>query len=495
MRKSEKLDPHYAEFIHALRNVGYSFEEAVADVIDNSIDAAATQVQLRFVVRKSGAVDLLTVDNGRGMSAEELREAMRFGSQVRKEKARLGMFGLGLKLASIAHASTLLVVSLQRGRLSGRAWTDEGLRQGFFCEILEPDEIETICAFSRLPRRSGSGTWVYWDNLFRFSSRFSHPQELCEELTSGLRSYLGLHLHRFLDRLDITIDIYDEVAEDYGVSRSVPKLDPFGYDGSGAPGYPLRLLPPAPYDRMLTIRAHVWPPKSSRPEYKLPGGSNRRQGLYFYRNGRLLSGGTWHGIRDEDPHSSLARVEIDLAVDVEREASVDVRKAMVKLTPELRRAIAESTSKNGIDFTQFLNRANAAYRRGESHDPKNLPLIPASGYPRELSKQLMKLLDKGNTGRSRRMEFVWTDLGKESADFFRIDRDNLRILLNERFRKLFRQGERTSPVDAALVKTLLFVLLGRSVQIERITAKQEAWLEELNRMLALAGSYEIDRTS
>jgi hypothetical protein len=495
MRKSEQLDPHYAEFIHALRNVGYSFEEAVADIIDNSIDAKATVVHLRFVVRSNQSVDLLIADNGKGMSESELKEAMRFGSKLENEKNRLGMFGLGLKLASIAHAWALFVVSNKAKKKNGRAWTDEGLKKGFYCEILETDEIEKIASMSGVPTESGAGTWVYWENLFRYSTRFGAPHGLCEELVKALRDYLGLHLHRFLDDLKITIDIFDEKTGQHGVPRNVEKLDPFGYGEPGDKEYPLKLTAQEPFDGNLTIRAHVWPPNSSAKEYKLPGGANKRQGLYFYRNNRLLSGGTWHGIREEDPHASLARVEVDLAVDVEREASVDVRKAMVKLTPELRKAIQEAKGANGASFAKYLKAADTAYRKAESKNPKNLPLIPEGGYPKNLMHQLKRLLDHSNTGKHRSLDYEWASFESGDREFFRIDRDGQRIILNEVFRPLFRQSSRSSPTDAALVKTLLFVLLSRSVQLERITAKQGAWLFELNTMLAIAAKHELGKSS
>jgi hypothetical protein len=43
----EHLPPDYGHFVNALRNVGYTFEESVADIVDNSIDAKATHVQIR----------------------------------------------------------------------------------------------------------------------------------------------------------------------------------------------------------------------------------------------------------------------------------------------------------------------------------------------------------------------------------------------------------------------------------------------------------------
>jgi len=490
--KREKLPPNYSRFIHALRNIGYSFEEAVADVTDNSIDAKAGKVHLRFIIQKE-RVDLLIVDNGEGMDPAELREAMRFGGDpVEKKEKRLGMFGLGLKLASIAHAESLLVVSLRDAEYSGRAWTDEGLKEGFACDLLTDEKIQEIASNSEIPNNAGSGTWVYWECLFRFEDEFEFPNEFCEKQVKKLRGYLGLHLHRLLGRTKITIDIYDRNLDELGPERRVVALDPFGYKNSGAKAYPVKMYAPEPSKDHFSIEAHIWPPNSTTKEYKLPGGTNRRQGLYFYRNDRLLSGGTWHGIREEESHSSLARVAIDLEVEVERKASVDVRKARVKLTPEMQEAISSAETADGRTFRQYLSIANENYRTAKKKDPKSFPLVPDEGYPRALTKMLQELLDSGNTGNARTVDFEWYDFEDEEV-FFEIDRPEKIIWLNEAFRELFRTGKRLSKNDGVLTKTLLFIILRDLLDTERLAKKKLAYIDQLNEILFASAQNDLSR--
>jgi hypothetical protein len=52
--RRETLSPNYAKLDTALRSIGYSFEAAVADIIDNAIDARAKAVLTRFVIRPDG---------------------------------------------------------------------------------------------------------------------------------------------------------------------------------------------------------------------------------------------------------------------------------------------------------------------------------------------------------------------------------------------------------------------------------------------------------
>jgi signal transduction histidine kinase len=102
MSREETLSPNYARLDKALRSIGYSFEAAVADIIDNSIDAGARNILVRFVLHRDKPLDLAIWDDGDGMSEATLKEAMRFGADVNDELHRLGKFGLGLLQAALA---------------------------------------------------------------------------------------------------------------------------------------------------------------------------------------------------------------------------------------------------------------------------------------------------------------------------------------------------------------------------------------------------------
>ena len=182
----EILPPNYAKLDLALRSVGYSFEAAVADIVDNSIDADASNVLVRLVLNKDGPLDLVVWDDGSGMSPETLREAMRFGADVSQEIERLGKFGLGLKLASLGQAKELRVVTLKAKNISGRAWLEQGIRQGFQCNILNPTECDEV-RNSLVPdcRWGESGTLVWWSNLYRVGANRSDPEEHAQHLPNA----------------------------------------------------------------------------------------------------------------------------------------------------------------------------------------------------------------------------------------------------------------------------------------------------------------------
>src|SRR5580692_11701656 len=124
-KKNHELIPSARRLMSSLRDMGYDFPSAVADIVDNSIEAGATRVDIDV----RGDVDDSWVrisDNGRGMKPADIREALRFGT-VRDydERKALGKFGLGLKTASMSQCQHLLVASRSnpgQPQISAYAW-------------------------------------------------------------------------------------------------------------------------------------------------------------------------------------------------------------------------------------------------------------------------------------------------------------------------------------------------------------------------------------
>ena len=110
-----ELPPDPERVIVGLRDTGYEFNTAVADIVDNSIAANATKVQLFLAADYNGNIRLLIADNGEGMDRQGLINAMQYGSKARPSAASLGKYGLGLKTASTAFCKRLSVISRANG--------------------------------------------------------------------------------------------------------------------------------------------------------------------------------------------------------------------------------------------------------------------------------------------------------------------------------------------------------------------------------------------
>src|SRR5439155_10043947 len=75
----EVAEPRADAMFESMRAVGYSLEAAIADLIDNSISAGALNVWID--INWAGpASSVVCLDDGRGLDAQELKEAMRLGS-------------------------------------------------------------------------------------------------------------------------------------------------------------------------------------------------------------------------------------------------------------------------------------------------------------------------------------------------------------------------------------------------------------------------------
>ncbi|MBZ4408972.1 ATP-binding protein [Myxococcus sp. XM-1-1-1] len=471
--------------IQALRSIGYSLEQAVADIIDNSISAKSRNVLVRLVRTDEAIEQVLIVDDGTGMSERRLHEAMRFGADTEKSLESLSKFGMGLKLASLSQATELTVGTRNAGIASGRRWTVESISDDWRCDMVPRPEITRLLKGSWGPVDvSRNGTVVAWSDLDRIRVGKGGLDATIKRLMDRLRLHLGLHFHRFLEdkRIRIWLDSQQAGAEPNDVRFEVEALNPFSYDRSGDPAYP-RAFPLDLGDLgELLMEAHVWPANSPERTYKLDSAANR-QGFYFYRNDRLIQAGGWNDIRDTEPHSSLARVVIDLPPKLDSHFSLDVQKSSIKAPPVFTTALRNAVDGRKTKFSEYLKTAQSIYRKQERANPDNFPLVPVDGLPAYLRDNLRETLAP-NERRVRQVNFEWADI--EGGDFFEIDREGLVIRLNRTYRNRVLGNRRPSAADAPLLKVLLFLLLQEDLDSGRVSRKQREWLDTCNRALAHA---------
>ena len=123
--KSYNLPPLASSLTESIRDIGYSLNTAVADIIDNSISAEAKCVDIFSSIDKNSEIKFAIIDDGIGLPEKELVSAMRLGSQsplVDRDLNDLGRFGLGMKTASFSQCRKLTVISSVEGKRSGAQW-------------------------------------------------------------------------------------------------------------------------------------------------------------------------------------------------------------------------------------------------------------------------------------------------------------------------------------------------------------------------------------
>ena len=332
--------PDPVALMESMRAVGYSLETAIADLIDNSISAGATNVWVEWNGVEDPYVAIL--DNGKGMTAEVLTNAMRHGSRNPADSERivetdLGRFGLGLKTASLSQARQLTVISKHGEELSIRQWDMDLVAITKRWTVGVPDITEQRLELLKQLKDQTSGTLVIWRKLDRLIAGASNPQAEVTEKFAPVRDHLSLVFHRFTspdtENLRTCINIY------LNDRKLLPK-DPFLKNANQVQ----KLEPQQITHELGVIEVQPWilPPISrlTREQVDECGGREglrSSQGFYIYRAKRLVIWGTWFRLTGQDEFYKLARVQVDIPNSFDSLWALDIKKS-VAVPPDVIRS-------------------------------------------------------------------------------------------------------------------------------------------------------------
>lgn len=352
MADYEIAHPGAEALIESLRAVGYSLPTAIADIIDNSISAAAKNVWLEF--HWAGPRSWISIiDDGEGMSEESLFNAMRPGSKSPmdlRKPSDLGRFGLGLKIASFSQCRALSVVSKALGEeKASRCWDLDFVARHDEWRLLL-DVTEQAAETSKALDTLDSGTVVMLENLDRVvgeasvNNQNAHKHFLAR--ITDLTKHLAMTFHRFIatprPKLNIWINgtepqhlvqAWDPFVEEHKCTTRSP-IDPVQFGGE-----------------IINIRGYVLPHKDKLSEAEFehgsgPRGWNSQQGFYIYRNDRMLVSGSWLNLGPirawpKEEHYKLARLSIDIPNSMDSEWSLDVKKSVAMPPQNIRHRLTK----------------------------------------------------------------------------------------------------------------------------------------------------------
>jgi hypothetical protein len=462
------LDAHVVRSVHLppaprfMDAIGrnYEFETAVADLVDNSIDAGARTVLARFI-RESGAITrFVLVDDGRGIAADDLFSAMTLGGDQEYGDTSLGYFGIGLKASSFSQANSLTLVSRNAsGPGAGMRWLAEKARTSFECDVLDLDYVSRILSHPWKPIQLTTGTVVLWSDMKAFprSSDSKIVEPFLQKTIERLVRHLGLIFHRIIAKgLRILVDVEDFETRATGAIVGVKPIDPFGYTRSGAIGYPKKMTTTY-HDRPLAVQCHIWPGKSHLDGFKLSGegGADVHQGFYFYRNDRLLQAGGWNQVFAGDREHQLARVAIDIDDSWAGRFRMNPEKSSVATDADFQDAIRKAAAEDAKTFWVFLDDAREVYKRSRKRNRNRPKMVsPGKGFApalrRALGDEIEYLPDEDP------FDIRWKPIPGEI--FLEVDREIRTLWLNSRYRTLFTGDNYGSLNDAPLLKGLLYLL-------------------------------------
>lgn len=336
-----EIVPDPVSLIESMRAVGYTTESAIADLVDNSISAEAEHIEIEYDATGEPYVAIL--DDGRGMSAPELTQAMRHGSRNPVDLRHpndLGRFGLGLKTASLSQCRVLTVVSKQGGGLSARCWNLDVVQESgrWLVVVPSPEALRKLPMYGRLDALD-SGTLVVWQDFDRLSAGSTN---LVREFTtkfSGLREHLALVFHRFTSKEDGASPVTIKLN-----GLALPSRDPFIRGNSYRQPLEGQVIR---HERgQVRVTPHVLPPVShlSQDDIETAGGLEGlrgTQGFYVYRNRRLVIWGTWFRLVPKQEFFKLTRVQVDIPNTFDDLWSLDIKKSAAQPPEFIRNRLTE----------------------------------------------------------------------------------------------------------------------------------------------------------
>jgi len=367
--------------IKAISEIGYKEHEAIADLVDNPIEAGATEVEILVHPPAVGTnlVDskITIADNGQGMSPAVLEECLRLGTERPRDLCAdksLGEFGLGAKAASLSLGNTMTYVTAQNGRFCTGQLSKEHISEmneiGFWITPAQPFEdisnlsdemLDALMSISKGNIFDFTGTVLEISdlgNVKKSKNAAQFAKELCKPL--------GDIFSNFLEDTSISVSYRGKKQPSTTIVRPVtlhdlnPKEDGYKVNTFGEEDYVSLEV------EGETVRAKVIyfePPARGKKKAK----TRRGQGLRIFRGGRLMN----HG--DVNPYGVWNRNDVftGLYIDLLVPGDTKLLKYNVKkASPELNDSLV--TNLKGHTTLARAHVAKSAKTRAKERNKENV---------------------------------------------------------------------------------------------------------------------------
>lgn len=344
--------------INALRSLGYNAKTAIADLVDNSVDAKACNVKMQFEYNQGDGY-IQIIDDGIGMNDLEIQVAMSIGSKdprMFRGDQELGRFGMGLKTASFSLGKRLSVLSKQGNEIVERCWDLDHVSKTNKWELYKqiPEEVKSKMGVID----GGSGTIVFIDKLDRFMRTGDNPilSHSFYKKIDQIEQHVSFVFHSLIMQ-DVAIYINENIVEQWDPFLShhdyTNPLRPRQFDdGAGKVRVSCFILPHASYFNQV--------------QYKKAGGSkgwNDQQGFYIYRENRLITFGDWLDLFPKDQASQLGRIRIDISNKSDEVWQVDIKKSTINPPDSIKsqlKILAKETREISKQVFYFRTQSNAS---------------------------------------------------------------------------------------------------------------------------------------
>lgn len=362
--------PHAGSMLESLRGLGYTTPTALADLVDNSISAQASRVDIQFEWAEEKSW-VRIIDDGFGMDDSILESGMRLGARdprAERKTSDLGRFGLGLKTASFSQARRLTVASrIAGGDIVCLRWDLDliGQAPGADWPLFEGPASGSEHLFEPL-NDMPHGTIVLWETIDRIVTDGFTASDMLELLDS-VEAHLAMTFHRLFEDQTPVFCLYLN-------GRKVEPWDPY------LTCHPAKALESNEYRLInatgVVVQCNVLPHRDmlrvdEQEKAAGPAGWTQQEGFYVYRNRRLLLAGGWLGLGDggkpwpRDEAHRLARIRLDIPNSADHDWKINVLKSTasppVKLRTQLHRLASETreTARNVFAHRGHISPANS----------------------------------------------------------------------------------------------------------------------------------------
>ena len=391
MAREIKKIPPAKSLIVGLRCIGYNFSTALADIIDNSISAYAKNIEI--LSNPDDEPYVVIFDDGVGMGFKELENAMTLGSDRDKEDSEmeLGRFGLGLKSASFSQCLKLTVASRNCSKINAMSYDLRKIEEQneWVLDILDEKEILSLPEINKL-LQTKTGTLVIWQEFDKIEESAKTFRDSFISTIGNAKKHIELVFHRFCDEIKFSFN-----------GHQIEKRDPF-LIGTGQQGRTQKICVDG---QEIVVTPFVLPFVNTLTEEhkKLLGNPKSiydEQGLYIYRNKRLIIWGSWLRMNIRSEFNKLARVRVDIPSSLDSIWMLDVKKSSAKIPDKIKENLQVSIkdsivrSKREIKYPGKKEASNNSplWRRVDLRGGNIRYEINRSDNP--LYLQLLNILDK-----------------------------------------------------------------------------------------------------
>jgi len=460
MARHHHLPPSASSLSASMRDLGYSLETAIADLVDNSISAEATKVDILCDLSQTNPT-LGIIDNGNGMDEAGIIDALRHGSKNPSEMRSpkdLGRFGLGLKTASFSQCKRLTVVSNNGSGPHAAEWDLETVhkKDDWLISILDTEEIAEVPFHDLI---IGTGTAVIWRNLDRLFEEEvgAGLHEIVNEKLDLVEKHLALVFHRFISG---EVSGRNKLALSLN-GHSIKPFDPFCRKNPATQILPEEVV--RVDGAAVQMQPYILPHHSKLSAQEYDFYQNRsdfvsNQGAYVYRAGRLMAWGDWFRLIPKGEATKLARVQIDFPNSLDELWTIDIKKSRARPPAPVRNRLrqiidtvtARSTKVHRGRGKKLFDEVNApVWERYASQGAIRYGLN--SEHP--LAEALRANLDSENDRRlaiymeavasSLPIEMIYSDFSTNPQEVHQkeLSREEINVRLNDLKQCLFGNGD------------------------------------------------------